>query len=121
MNRTLQDLYYGNINPVTKSVDRSSELYGLMKIVSDSEEKMLRLLQGEEKTLFEQFSNAYIALNSKTAEERFIEGFRLGASLLWHLKPHRTNYPTPTKQSPCRAKIAHNRGAKNHKITGHKS
>lgn len=82
MNKTLQDLYYGNINPSTKSVDRSSELYGLMKTVSDSEEKLLKLLQGEEKTLLEQFSNAYIALNSKTAEERFIEGFRLGARIV---------------------------------------
>ena len=82
MNKTLQDIYYGNINPVTKSVDRSSELYKLMKTISESEEKLLKLLQGEEQTLFEQFSNAYIALNSKTAEERFVEGFRLGAKIV---------------------------------------
>lgn len=83
MNKTLQDLYYGRISPMTKAVPPDTELARLMAATADSEDTLIELLSQklDEKKLLASLSDAYRAMIAQTAEERFIEGFRLGARM----------------------------------------
>lgn len=78
----LQDLFYGNVAPDTGSFDQDSEYGKAMQTIADHEEKLLVLLNGTEKGLFLGFTNAQSLINSVTAEENFIHGFKLGALIM---------------------------------------
>ncbi|OQB12601.1 MAG: hypothetical protein BWY15_02164 [Firmicutes bacterium ADurb.Bin193] len=79
MARVLEELYYGNIDPNTKSFQLGSSFHKAMQTVSDNEEKLLLLLTGKEKDLFIDLVNAQSEILGTTSLETFIEGFRLGA------------------------------------------
>ncbi len=84
---TLEDLYYGNINPYEKCFDRKSEYAKFAKIVTGNEEKLTAFLKAlpnadEEQHLLSQMINAQSELSQFSEIERFIEGFRLGASIM---------------------------------------
>lgn len=79
MARVLEELYYGNINPNTKSFKSGSGFQKAMRTVSENEEKLLLLLTGKEKELFLDLMNAQSEILGMTSLETFIEGFRLGA------------------------------------------
>lgn len=53
-----------------------------MQAVTENEEKLLALLNHTETKLFVVFSDAQSKLNSITAEENFIQGFKLGALII---------------------------------------
>ena len=81
MRRMIEELYFGNLNPNEKQFDRNSEYAETMKTISENEEKLTLLLYGREKQLFLNFVNAQSGLNTITALENFIAGFRLGARI----------------------------------------
>jgi len=81
MQRMLEELFFGNINPNEKQFIRNSEYAKNMKIISDNEEKLTLLLAGKEKDLFLDFVNAQSSVNAITAIENFIIGFRLGVKI----------------------------------------
>lgn len=74
----LHEFYYGNINPNEKSFKQDSEYGRVIKILSESEEKLLKLLNPDEKALFETFSKAQGDLNYISIADGFVEGFCLG-------------------------------------------
>jgi len=78
MKSILHELYYGNVNPNEKPFQRDSEYSRVIKSLSDSEEKLLKLLTGTEKELFETFSKAQGNLNEISVTESFVDGFCLG-------------------------------------------
>jgi hypothetical protein len=78
----LKDLFYSNIDLNIGSFDKDSEYGKAMQTIADNEEKLLVLLNGTEKGLFLDFTNAQSSLNNVTAEENFIHGFRLGALIM---------------------------------------
>ena len=82
MKSILHELYYGNINPNEKSFKRDSEYSRIIKGLSDSEEKLLKLLTGTEKELFATFSKAQVNLNEISVADVFIDGFCLGARIV---------------------------------------
>ena len=79
----LEELYYGNINPIENySLKPLAAKYS--KIISDNEEKLMSFFNRfsaakEEHELFSQLLSAQIDLLDYNEFERFIEGFRLGA------------------------------------------
>ena len=78
----LQELFYGNIIPNAGGFDKNSEYGKAMKQIEENEEKLLALLKDTEKRLFIEFANAQSRLNGITAEEKFIEGFKLGMLMM---------------------------------------
>jgi hypothetical protein len=78
----LQDLFYGNIAPHAGRFDSHSEYGKAMQVIADNEAKLLILLKDTEKNLFVGFRDAQSELNAITAEEKFIQGFRLGALMM---------------------------------------
>ncbi|MFV0240585.1 MAG: DUF6809 family protein [Lacrimispora sphenoides] len=81
MKSILHEFYYGNINPNEKPFKRDSEYSRVIKILFDSEEELLKLLNGAEKTLFETFSKALGDLNAISVADSFVDGFCLGARI----------------------------------------
>lgn len=83
----LEDLYYGNINPNGKCFDRKSQYAQFVKMVTDNEEKLTAFLNAlpkaeEERHLLSQMINAQSELSQFSEIERFVEGSRLGASIM---------------------------------------
>jgi len=74
----LHEFYYGNINPNERPLVQSPECKQFLKIVSYSEEKLLKLLGGTEKELFQTFSDAHGKLSSVSIADGFVDGFCLG-------------------------------------------
>ncbi|NLO43145.1 MAG: hypothetical protein GX109_08980 [Bacteroidales bacterium] len=85
--KVLEDLYYGNINPYEKFFNRKSEYAKLAKIITENEEKITAFLNAlpnseEEQHLFSQMINAHSEITQFSEFVRFMEGFRLGASIM---------------------------------------
>ena len=78
MKSILEEFACGNISPEPRFFKRDSH-YGLtMKILSDSEEKLLSVLDGDLKETLKQFSEAQAEISILSGVDRFIYGYRLG-------------------------------------------
>lgn len=78
----LDELYYGNLDPNSKSFIRNSEYGKFVKIISENEEKLQASLSDEQKQYFSQFINAQDEVHDTDERERFIIGFQLGARFM---------------------------------------
>ena len=78
MRSILEEFAYGNISPDCQSFKRNSAYGQAMKAVSINEEKLLARLNGEEKELFQKFSEAQAEVVQLTAVHNLIYGFKLG-------------------------------------------
>ncbi|MGL6216955.1 MAG: DUF6809 family protein [Lacrimispora sphenoides] len=76
MKSVLHELYYGNINSNERPLIHSPECKQYLKIVAESEEKLLKLL--EEKELFQTFSDIQDKLSSVSIADGFVKGICLG-------------------------------------------
>lgn len=80
--KILSELYHGNINPVAKSVVQGSAYQKAMHQLSDIEERLMAQLDAEQKKLLQDFVSAQGNLNLISGEERFTDGFRMGARMM---------------------------------------
>ena len=74
----IEELAYGNITPETQSYRRNSEYGKAMQDVSNAEEKLLKLLSGDEKIIFEKYLVAQGRVNQLTAVNNLVYGYKLG-------------------------------------------
>lgn len=80
----LEELYYGNINPNEKCFARESQYAAFIKIIAENQEKLTAYFNAiphtqKERHLFFQLMNAQEEVLQFSEENRFIEGFQLGA------------------------------------------
>lgn len=80
--KILSDLYHGNINPVAKSVVQGSAYQKAMHQLNDLEEKLMAQLDEEQQKLLQDFMSVQGELNYISGEERFTDGFRMGARMI---------------------------------------
>jgi len=78
----LQELFYGNIFSHNDTFDRDSEYGKAIQLIDCNETKLLALLDDTQKSLFTDFREAQVTLNNITAEESFIQGFKMGALIM---------------------------------------
>ena len=78
MKSILEEFAYGNISPEAQCFERNSAYGRAVKTLSDTEEKLLKRLGAEEKSLFEQFSSVQGDLNQLTAVSNLVYGYKLG-------------------------------------------
>ena len=78
MKSILEEFAYGNVSPEPRFFEKKSHYGRTMKILSDSEEKLRSMLDGELKETLELFSNAQAEINVLSGVDRFIYGYRLG-------------------------------------------
>ena len=82
MRKTLEDLYYGNITPCEQQMIPDSELKRAVDRVAKCEDQLAELLDEEEKHILARLIRSQHEINSVTATENFILGFRLGIRLM---------------------------------------
>ena len=79
--RVLKELYYGNISPNERTIAKGSKYESVLNVLTRDEALLSDLLSGAELDLFNEYGDAQAELNSITAVENFVYGFRLGAKV----------------------------------------
>ena len=81
MRNTLEDLYYGNITPGVQQIVPNSELKRAVDRVARFESQLTERLGEAEQTILAKLIESHDEVESITALENFILGFRLGARI----------------------------------------
>ena len=82
MRNTLEDLYYGNITPGAQQMAPNSELKRAADRVARFESQLTERLDEDGQTILTKLVESQHEIDSITALENFILGFRLGARLM---------------------------------------
>lgn len=78
---TLENLYYGNIDPANKYIKRSGEYSKLINLSVRNEEKLVPTLSKEQKIIFEKYKDCITEMTSIAEKETFIQGIKLGIKI----------------------------------------
>ena len=81
MRNTLEDLYYGNITPGQQQITPNSELKRATDRVARFESQLTERLDEDGKAILAKLIESKDEIESITALENFILGFRLGAKI----------------------------------------
>ena len=82
MRKILEDLYYGNITPSEQRMVPGSELKKAVDRVTGYEKQLMEQLGEAEQEILTKFVRSQHEINSITATENFILGFRLGVRIM---------------------------------------
>ena len=82
MRNTLEDLYYGNITPNAQDMAPNSELKRATDRVARFENQLTEQLDEAGQAILAKFIESQQKIDSITALENFILGFRLGAKIM---------------------------------------
>ena len=82
MRKTLEDLYCDNITPCEQQMIPDSELKRAVDRVAKYENQLIEQLEETEQETFTKLIQSQHEINSITATENFILGFRLGVRLM---------------------------------------
>ena len=82
MRMTLEDLYYGNITPCEQQMTPGSELKRAVDRVTGYEKQLMEQLGEAERETLTKLIRSQHEINSITAIENFILGFRLGVRIM---------------------------------------
>jgi len=82
MRTILEDLYYGNITPCEQQMIPGSELKRAVDRVAKYENQLMEQIGETEQETLTKLIRSQHEINSITATENFILGFRLGARLM---------------------------------------
>ena len=81
MRNTLEDLYYGNITPSAQQIVPNSELKRAVDRVTRFESQLTERLDEAGQSILTKLIESKDEIESITARENFILGFRLGAKI----------------------------------------
>ena len=82
MRQTLEDLYFGNITPNEQKMAPDSELKKAVDRVAQYENQLAERLNEDEQTILTKLIRSQHEIESITALENFILGFRLGTRIM---------------------------------------
>ena len=82
MRNTLEDLYYGNITPGAQQIMPNSELKRATDRVTRFENQLTERLDEDGQTILTKLLESQDEIESITALENFILGFRLGVRIM---------------------------------------
>ena len=82
MRKTLEDLHYGNITPNEQQMTPGSEMEKAVARVASCEKQLLERLEETEQDALTKLIRSQHEINSITAIENFILGFRLGVRIM---------------------------------------
>ena len=82
MPKTLRDLFLGNFLLCERSMPNGSPMQRISKRLAQQEEKLAESLDEEGKAQLDAILNTQLEMDSLTAEENFILGFRLGVRIM---------------------------------------
>ena len=82
MRKVLEDFYYGNITPNEKEMRPGSKLHRAVNTAAQCESQLAEELDEVRQALLTKLVNAQHEIDSITATENFILGFRLGVRMI---------------------------------------
>ena len=82
MRKTLENLYYGNITPNEQDMTAGSELKRAVDRVARYESQLSEQLDETEQAILTKLIRSQHEIDSITARENFILGFRLGGRIM---------------------------------------
>ena len=82
MRNTLEDLYFGNITPCEQQMTPDSELKRAVDRIAHYEDQLMEQLDETEQTILTKLISSQHEIDSITARENFILGFRLGVRIM---------------------------------------
>ena len=81
MDKTIKDLYHGRINPVEKPVEPGTEIDSSILAIANHEEQLRAILPEGTKQALDSLMELHRNMLYQSSEERFVDGFKLGAKL----------------------------------------
>jgi len=82
MRRTLEDFYYGNITPCEQQMAASSDLRKAANKIAQCERQLTEQIGDAQQPILTELVKAQHEIDSITACENFILGFRLGVRMM---------------------------------------
>ena len=79
---TLEDLYFGNINPNERETKRGSKMDQLVKLMCKNEDALNATLTEQQKDTFEKFKDAQRELSLLSERDAFRNGFILATRIM---------------------------------------
>ena len=83
MKNIISELFYGNIDPQTRSYQKGSYIQKYTTILANAEEVLTKSLSGDDKKTFLSYANASNIVLGESELDSFIVGFRLGAQFTY--------------------------------------
>ena len=78
----LEDLWYGNIRPTERTIQRGSELDNLLKLLRQNEDNLMQGLSEKQKESFEKFKDCQSEITDYLETEAFTSGFTIAVKLM---------------------------------------
>ena len=82
MRETLENFYYGRINPCEQQMRANVNLLRVSSKITQCEEQLTERLDEAGLAILAEMADAHQEISSVTAVENFILGFRLGARMM---------------------------------------
>lgn len=82
MKNFIEEFYYGNIEPQSRSTKQNMAVQKQMEILMTNEDLLTTALSDENKKRFLDYVNAWSVVNGESNLDSFIMGFRLGAKFM---------------------------------------
>ena len=82
MKSILEDLFFGEVQPQINGYGENPRLKKVTQTLAETEEVLLKLLDGKEKRLFIEMINAQGEVDGNRTMGSFICGFKLGARII---------------------------------------
>jgi len=80
--KILEELWYGNVAPSERSMDKGSLMWELGRLIVRNEEELAPLLSEKAKEVLEKLMDNQTELHSIRECEVFVRGFRLGVRIM---------------------------------------
>lgn len=82
MRKTLEALYYGNVNPTETPPKKDSHYWQLSKKADKAYDQVQQILTESQQLAFEEYVSLHLSAQAELEKESFIRGFRLSARLI---------------------------------------
>ena len=80
--KILEELWYGNVTPGERSMEKGSQLWKLCRLILQNEEELAPLLSEEAKEVLAKLRDNQSEMNDLNERDAFVCGFRLGARIM---------------------------------------
>ena len=78
----LEELWYGNINPLEDSTDGNAEVKKLLSLVGRNRDKLCESMTEQQKADLAKYDDSVNEMYGIIEQEVFVHGFRLGARIM---------------------------------------
>lgn len=82
MRKTLEALYYGNVNPTETPPKKDSRYWQLSKKADKAYDQVQQILTESQRLAFEEYVSLHLSAQAELEAEAFIRGFRLSSHII---------------------------------------